>query len=82
MIDLYTAPTPNGYKVSITLEELGLPYEVHAIDLSDGRAEGALVHRDQPERPHPGDRRPRQWRLRGVRERRDHALSRRARRAG
>ena len=36
MIDLYTSPTPNGYKVSITLEELGLPYEVHAIDLSTG----------------------------------------------
>jgi GST-like protein len=36
MIDLYTAATPNGYKVSITLEELGLPYTVHAIDLSSG----------------------------------------------
>ncbi len=36
MIDLYTSPTPNGYKVTITLEELGLPYEVHAIDLSTG----------------------------------------------
>jgi GSH-dependent disulfide-bond oxidoreductase len=36
MIQLYTSPTPNGYKVSITLEELGLPYEVHAIDLSSG----------------------------------------------
>ncbi len=36
MIDLYTAPTPNGYKVSIALEELGLPYEVHALDLSAG----------------------------------------------
>ena len=36
MIDLYTSPTPNGYKVSITLEELGLPYELHAIDLSSG----------------------------------------------
>ena len=36
MIDLYTSPTPNGYKVSITLEELGLPYKVHAIDLSSG----------------------------------------------
>ena len=36
MIDLYTAATPNGHKVSITLEELGLPYTVHALDLSSG----------------------------------------------
>jgi GSH-dependent disulfide-bond oxidoreductase len=34
MIDLYTAPTPNGWKVSVALEELGLRYNVHAIDLS------------------------------------------------
>lgn len=33
MIDLYTWTTPNGYKVSIALEELGLPYRAHAIDL-------------------------------------------------
>ena len=34
MIDLYTAGTPNGYKVSIALEEMGLEYETHAIDLA------------------------------------------------
>lgn len=36
MIDLYTAATPNGYKISILLEELGLPYTVHALDLAGG----------------------------------------------
>ena len=33
MIDLYTAATPNGHKVSIALEELALPYTVHHLDL-------------------------------------------------
>ncbi len=36
MIDLYTASTPNGWKASITLEELEIPYETHAVDLSAG----------------------------------------------
>lgn len=36
MIDLYTSPTPNGWKASVTLEELGLPYIVRAIDLTKG----------------------------------------------
>jgi GST-like protein len=34
MIDLYTSETPNGWKISIALEEMGLPYTVHAIRLS------------------------------------------------
>ncbi len=34
MIDLYTSPTPNGWKASCTLEELEMPYEVHPIDLA------------------------------------------------
>ena len=34
MIDLYTASTPNGWKASICLEELGLPYEAHLIDFA------------------------------------------------
>jgi glutathione S-transferase/GST-like protein len=36
VIDLYTAATPNGYKVSIALEELELPYELHAFNLGEG----------------------------------------------
>ena len=36
MIDLYTAPTPNGHKASCTLEALGLPYETHFVNISDG----------------------------------------------
>ena len=36
MIDLYTWTTPNGRKVSVMLEELGLPYRVHKIDISKG----------------------------------------------
>ena len=34
MIELYTAATPNGHKISIALEELGLPYQVHHLSLS------------------------------------------------
>ncbi len=36
MIDLYTWPTPNGHKVHIMLEETGLEYKVHAIDIGAG----------------------------------------------
>lgn len=35
MIELFTAPTPNGYKVSIFLEELGLPYTFRHVHLGD-----------------------------------------------
>ena len=33
MIDLYTWNTPNGKKISIALEEMALPYKVHAVDI-------------------------------------------------
>lgn len=35
-IDLHYWPTPNGWKISIALEELGLPYQVHLVDITKG----------------------------------------------
>jgi GST-like protein len=36
VIELYSWPTPNGHKVHIMLEETGLPYSVHAVDIGAG----------------------------------------------
>ena len=36
MIELYTSPTPNGYKISVALEELEIPYNVHVVNLQSG----------------------------------------------
>jgi GST-like protein len=44
MIDLYTASTPNGRKISIMLEETGLPYEAHHVDIgNDDQFEPAFL---------------------------------------
>lgn len=48
MIDLYTAPTPNGWKASVTLEELGLPYRVQPVDLSKGEQRAEAYRRLNP----------------------------------
>jgi glutathione S-transferase len=61
MIDLYTAPTPNGWKASMALEELEVPYTPHVIDLSRGQQRSpeflalnpngripAMIDRDDP----------------------------------
>ncbi|MBS0194539.1 MAG: glutathione S-transferase N-terminal domain-containing protein [Proteobacteria bacterium] len=37
-IQLYSLPTPNGVKVSIMLEECGLPYEAHRVDIEQGES--------------------------------------------
>lgn len=39
-LQLYSFPTPNGVKVSIMLEEIGLPYEAHAIDITKNETWG------------------------------------------
>ena len=33
MIELYYWPTPNGHKISIALEEMGLPYEIKSVNI-------------------------------------------------
>lgn len=48
MIELFTAPTPNGHKVSIMLEELGLPYEVRAIRLQENEQKEPWYERLNP----------------------------------
>ena len=36
MIDIYSWPTPNGHKIHIMLEEIGLPYRVHGVNIRTG----------------------------------------------
>ena len=48
MIDLFTASTPNGWKASIALEELALPYTVHPINLSEGQQKEAWYLKINP----------------------------------
>src|SRR5690242_4944518 len=36
MIDLYYWPTPNGHKVTMFLEETGLPYRIHPVNIGAG----------------------------------------------
>ena len=59
MIDLYTWTTPNGRKVSIMLEETGLPYRVHPINLGQGDQLTDTFRAINPESAHSGDRRSR-----------------------
>jgi GST-like protein len=54
MIDFYFWPTPNGWKVSIMLEETGLPYTLKPVNIGAG---DQFKPGDQPERPDAGDRR-------------------------
>ena len=79
MIDLHYWPTPNGWKISIMLEECGLPYTLKPVNIGRGEQFKPGVPRHQPEQPHAGHRRPRSAGRRraagDVRERRDPDLS-------
>ena len=44
MIELYTAPTPNGHKVSCTLEAMNLEYNAKLVNLSDGDQPVSYTH--------------------------------------
>lgn len=48
MIELYTWPTPNGRKISIALEEFGLDYQVHPVDIGSGAQDDPAFRRINP----------------------------------
>src|ERR1700742_5164728 len=81
MIDLYYWPTPNGHKITMFLEEAGLDYAIHPVDISAGDQFKPEFLAFSPEQPDAGDRRYRAGRWRrshhGFRVRRDPDLPRR-----
>ena len=44
-IDLYYWPTPNGWKISIMLEECGLPYNVIPVNIAKGSPHSSKIGR-------------------------------------
>ena len=48
-IELYTWNTPNGRKISVALEEMGLPYNVHTVNISKNEQFAPGFPEDQPE---------------------------------
>jgi hypothetical protein len=81
MIDLYYWTTPNGHKVTLFLEETGLPHRIVPINIGKGEQFAPGFPQDRAEQPHPGHGRPRPGRRRradfAVRIRRHPALPRR-----
>ena len=48
MIDLYSAGTANGFRASVTLEEAGLPFHLHKVDLAKGEHRSAEFLKRNP----------------------------------
>ena len=61
-LQLYSFPTPNGVKVSIMLEEIGLPYEAHRVDIAKNESWSKEFLSLNPERQDPRDPRSRRSR--------------------
>ena len=55
MIDLYYWTTPNGHKITIFLEEAGLPYKIIPVNISARRSVQTGVPCDLAEQSHSGD---------------------------
>ena len=79
LLQLYSLPTPNGVKVSIMLEEVALPYEVHLVDFNknDQKTPEFLSLNPNGKIPAILPERTRRQAARTVRVRRDPAISRR-----
>ena len=78
-IELYYWPTPNGWKISIMLEECGLPYNMIPVNIAPRRPVQAGIPDDLAQQPHAGDRRSGRAGRRadlGLRVRRHPAISR------
>ncbi|MCP5085419.1 MAG: hypothetical protein GY952_01230 [Rhodobacteraceae bacterium] len=52
-INLYYWPTPNGWQISIALEEMGLPYNLHLINIGQGDQLDPEVHKIAPSNKMP-----------------------------
>ena len=59
MIDVHYWPTPNGKKVTVLLEELGMPYRIVPCNIGKGDQFTKRLPEDRPQQPHAGDGRPR-----------------------
>ena len=69
MIDLYYWPTPNGHKITMFLEEAGLDYTIHPVDISAGDQFKPDFLAHLAEQPHAGDHRYRAGRRRRTDQR-------------
>jgi GST-like protein len=58
MIDLYYWPTPNGHKITIFLEEAGLDYTIHPVNISAGDQFKPEFLAFSPNNRMPADHRP------------------------